>query len=157
MSGAEGMAAAVQREEGEEAKNKRTICKLNLHLEESAVPNATLLAGNLALPALQVEHALGRLDGAGDEAERVVFAPCFPVAPVESDGGPRGVRRRAYRSSFSRFWQREDILVGCRELVMMEMVWRSGMRGGVEEMVSEMSQGGANEKWEDEWRGGDGD
>lgn len=81
-------------------------------LEQPALPDGALLAGDAAVPELGVEGAVGALGGARVEAERVVFAPLF--AGVRVNGGNRrgdlGVGG-AYRSSWRRFWQ-SDILVG---------------------------------------------
>lgn len=61
----------------------RTVGKLHLELEEPAFPDGLVFAGYGALPALEVEGALGSLHGAGDEAEGVVFAPLLAMMPSE--------------------------------------------------------------------------
>ena len=57
----------------------RTIGKRNSNLEKSSLPRCLLLARHAAFPHLEVEGAFGVLDGFGEEAEGVVFAPLFAV------------------------------------------------------------------------------
>lgn len=66
---------------------------MNFELEEPALPDRLVAAGDAAFPALEVEAALGVLHRAGYEAERVVFAPLFAVeAHYVSDWLLWGVR-----------------------------------------------------------------
>ena len=59
-----------------------TIRELHFELKESALPDSLVSSGNHALPALEVKSALRVLCRLCDEAEGVVFAPCFPVRMV---------------------------------------------------------------------------
>lgn len=52
-----------------------TVGELHLQLEQPAFPDRLVLARDGAVPAFEVERALRRLHGPGDEAEGVVFAP----------------------------------------------------------------------------------
>jgi hypothetical protein len=56
-----------------------TVGKGNRQLEEAALPDGLLLAGNSALPNLQVEDTEGILLGTRVEAEGVVFTPLLPA------------------------------------------------------------------------------
>lgn len=57
-----------------------TIGELHFKLEKSALPDSLVSSRDHALPALEVESALRVLGRLCDEAERVILAPCFPVA-----------------------------------------------------------------------------
>lgn len=52
-----------------------TIRKVDLQLQERALPDCLVTARYHALPSLEVKSALWCLHGLCDEAERVVFAP----------------------------------------------------------------------------------
>ena len=56
-------------------KGEDTVGEVDFELEEAALPDRFVFAGNGAVPFLEVEGAGGRFHGAGDEAEGVVFAP----------------------------------------------------------------------------------
>lgn len=99
-------------------------------LEEPPVPDCAGLAGDAALPELEVKDAgRGGFGGFGVEAEGVVFAPLFAglggrmlvEGERESGGGGGG-----YRSSWSRFMQRDILLVGVRIVICCGGVARTG-------------------------------
>jgi hypothetical protein len=56
-----------------------TVGKSNVELEDPALPDGLVLAGNAALPVLQVQDALLCARGLGEEAEWVVAPPLLPV------------------------------------------------------------------------------
>lgn len=59
--------------------HSRTIRELHFELEKSALPDSLVPSRDHAFPTLEVERALRVLCGFCDEAERVIFAPCFPM------------------------------------------------------------------------------
>lgn len=56
-----------------------TVGELNVELEESTCPDCPVFARDRAVPALEVEAALGVLCGACYETEGMVFAPLLAV------------------------------------------------------------------------------
>lgn len=54
---------------------QHTIGESHGHLEHATLPHSLLLAGNAALPDLEVHHAVLVLGRAGPEAERMVLSP----------------------------------------------------------------------------------
>ena len=57
-----------------------TIRKCHHQLEQAALPDGLLLAGDATLPRLEIQHALRVLLWPGVEAERVVLPPLLPGA-----------------------------------------------------------------------------
>ena len=50
----------------------------DLELEEATLPERVLLAGNTAVPLLEVHHAVCAAHGLGEEAEGMFLSPLFP-------------------------------------------------------------------------------
>lgn len=71
------------------------VRELNLELEEAALPQSLVLAGNGALPLLKIKTALGILCRLCDEAEGVIFAPLLSLlretVGTERHGSAAGV------------------------------------------------------------------
>lgn len=58
-------------------QGRHTVRKDDFELEQPALPDCLVLAGDGAFPALEVESALGSFERSRDEAEGVIFAPLF--------------------------------------------------------------------------------
>jgi hypothetical protein len=55
------------------------VRELDLELEEAALPQGLFLAGDRALPLLEIETALRVLCGLCDEAEGMIFTPLLSL------------------------------------------------------------------------------
>jgi hypothetical protein len=55
-----------------------TVRKRHNHLEQAALPDGLLLAGDAAFPDLEVKHALGVLLRTSVEAEGMILPPLLP-------------------------------------------------------------------------------
>lgn len=65
----------------------RTIRKVHVELEQASLPESLLLARNTAVPLHEIQTAIRRLGGFGEEAERVVFTPLAPVVASSNISG----------------------------------------------------------------------
>jgi hypothetical protein len=91
---------------GCDRRRRRTLGRLgrvlvrerDLELEEATLPERVVLAGDTAVPPLEVHHAVCAAHGLGEEAKGMVQAPLFPGAVStgghDRHGGARTAPRR---------------------------------------------------------------
>jgi hypothetical protein len=93
----------------------------DLELEEAALPERVVLAGDSAVPPLEVHHAVCAAHGLGEEAKGMVQAPLFPGAVSTGGHDRHGGARTAPRRGGS-----------CRETLLRAPSgrWAGGGGGG---------------------------
>lgn len=75
------MSASEHIMEKEYEEDRRTIGELDVDLEKTTFPHCFLFSWHAAFPRLHVKCALRVLDGFGEEAKRMLFAPLLAIAP----------------------------------------------------------------------------
>lgn len=92
----------------EESGQCLTLGEGHFQLEDAALPDGAVLAGNGAFPLPEVEDALGVLHGTGDEAEGVVLPPLLTVINeiriIMNRGEQLGRRAGEWRTEGSSCW-----------------------------------------------------